>query len=148
MLPGLILFGLIYAGITWFLIVDIIFYSFKEMSTTVSILSMFLGLFIGLLSGNWITKEQLKILQQKSEPEARDYRWVLFVELVGFALFLVCFVLSFQYQIVLLIDGLFVFGFSAIFALCLKRLTVVSSWEKQNGKMVMIAWNRLYLDSE
>jgi hypothetical protein len=148
MLPGLVLFGLIYAGMAWFLIVDIIFYSFKEMSTIVSILSMLSGLFIGLVAGNWITKEHLKILRQNSEPKARDYRWVLFVQSLGFALFLICFVLSFQYQIVLLMDGLVVFGFSAIFALYLKRLTVVSTWEKQNRKTVMIDWNRLYLNSE
>jgi hypothetical protein len=146
--PGLILFGLAYAGMVWFLAVDIRFYAINSTLLAVEVSAMFLGLFLGLLTGNWITKEQLKSLGQKSELRGFGSKRLFLVELIGIAVVFACFIVGFQYQIALLLDGLIDFVIPGGFALYLIHLRVISSWEQKNRGIVMFGWYRIYLNEQ
>ena len=141
---GLVLISLIFSGMV-FLLVDIpIFNSVNPFSLETAILGVLLGLTFGLVVGHWYTKLQLKILFEKNEFKGLGLRSVYYAVFSGLSVFLICSFFVFYYRSVVLGNSLITFVISATFTAYIMRLILVSSWEKNTRKIVMMSLDRFY----
>jgi len=144
-LAGLILIGLIYLGVV-FLIIDIpIFNTVNPISLAIVVLAMSVGLAFGLFGGTWYTNEQLKVLNQRNEFPGLGTKRVYYLLFFGLAVLLGCAFFVFYYRLIDLGNSLVVFTISATLTLFISRIFLITSWEKKNGKIIMMEWNnRVY----
>jgi hypothetical protein len=147
-LAGLILITLIYLG-SLFLLIDIPrFNPVNPASLATVVLGMFLGLAFGLFAGNWYTKEQLKVLAEKTEFQGLGSKRIYFALFLGLTVFLVCSLFFIYYRALVLSDSLVSFVISATFTAYIIRIILVASWEKKTRKLLMMSWNKFYVISK
>lgn len=143
-LIGLVLISLIFLGMV-FLLIDIpIFNSVNQFSLGIAVLGMFLGLAFGLFAGNWYTKQQLRILSEKTEFQGLGSRRMYYALFFGLAVFLMCSFFTFYFKETFLADGIITFVISATFSAYIMRMVLVTSWEKRTRKFMMMGRNKFY----
>jgi len=145
-LVALILIGVLFSGVV-FLIIDIPFFNpVGPITLSIVLLAMFLGLASGIFAGRWYTKDQLKILGQKSEFQGLGSKHSYYFLFSCLTLFLIWASVALFYRVLDLGSSLIIFTISATLTLCVSRIILINSWEKQNQKTVMMDWNkRIYV---
>jgi hypothetical protein len=144
-LAGIILITPLFLGSVLLLIDIPIFNPINPFSLAVVVLGLCLGLVFGLFAGRWYTKEQLRILAINNEFKGLGSKKITVAVSAALAIFLAISFFVQYFKATALGGSLIFFVVSATFTLFIIRMILITSWEKHEGKIIMMEWHKFYV---
>lgn len=142
-LIGLILSAVLFFGSLILLYQVVTLNPVSSFSVSVIILSTFFGLGLGTVIGWFITFDLLKNLRLKTEYKQIQSKIFMFTFIVGLTLFVLVSLIVIRTLRVAFMVGEIIFVFSAVFTFFGTRMALITRFEQQTGKIIMMDYFNL-----
>lgn len=142
-LIGLILSAVLFFGSLILLYQVVTLNPVSSFSVSVIILSTFFGLGLGTIIGWFITFDLLKNLRQKTEYKQIQSKIFMFTFVVGLPLFVLVSLIVIRTLRVAFMVGEIIFVFSAVFTFFSTRMALITRFEHQTRKIIMMDYFNL-----
>ena len=142
-LIGLILSAVLFFGSLILLYQVVTLNPVSSFSVSVIILSTFFGLGLGTVIGWFITFDLLKNLRPKTEYKQIQSKIFVFTFIVGLILFVLVSLIVIHTLRVAFMVGEIIFVFSAVFTFFSTRMALITRFEHQTRKIIMMDYFNL-----